>query len=62
MKIRININQQLDKSGDEFLDERNFDMELIIDSDSAYAECSIGCYEDCFIKISDLKQLAKLFT
>ena len=60
MKLKINVNQQLDKCGDEFLDERNFEIEMDLDFNDKYAVCTIDKETDCYIEKSELKRILRL--
>ena len=57
-KMIINVNQQLDQCGNEFLDETDFNMEVNLDPGNLdYVSFTFGKYEDCFIKRDDLAKL-----
>jgi|APSaa5957512622_1039677.scaffolds.fasta_scaffold316910_1 hypothetical protein len=57
-KMIIEINQQLDQCGDEFLDEIDFNAEFDLDSENHnYVSFAFGKYKNCFIKRDDLARL-----
>ena len=53
-KVTITVNQQLDECGDEFLGERDFEIEFDFDEDPKYVICVIDGKPNCYIKASDL--------
>lgn len=53
--MKLNVNQQLDELGGEFLDERDFEIELDFDRSDDYVVCVIDGKPDCYIKRSDLR-------
>lgn len=59
-KLTIAVNQQLDKVGGEFLDERDFEIEFDFSRDDNYVVCVIDDKQDCYIKRSDLLMVLAL--
>lgn len=55
--ITIPVNQQLNQCGDEFLNERDFEMVCDVDSHDEYVIATIDRKPDCYIKKSDLLAL-----
>ncbi len=60
-RLTINVNQHLGQVGDEFLDERDFEIEFDFGRSSDYVVCIIDGKPDCYIKRSDLLIVLTVF-
>lgn len=58
MFINIRVNQQLDRCGDEFLNERDLEFKIDLMGDSAYLVCEFLGEENLIIKKADILTLA----
>ena len=59
LAVTIPVTQELDKCGDEFLDDRVFAIEADISSNKEYVICIIDGKPHCYIKRSDLLALLR---
>jgi hypothetical protein len=60
VRVTVPVNQQLDLCGDEFLDERDFEIEFCFNKGDKYITCVIDGMKDCIIKKEDLLSVLRI--
>jgi hypothetical protein len=58
----VSVNQQLDKVGDEFMNERDFEIVVNLNIGSEYVVCFIDGKPDCYIRKADILALSSIIS